>query len=74
VASVKVALGQEGIVECKDYRGVPVLAEVRAVPDSPWFLNSRIDTEEVYAPLRERLWLVILLIGAMVMGAGVSSV
>ncbi len=70
VASVKAALGQEGIVECKDYRGVPVIADVRAVPDSPWFLNSRMDTEEVYAPLRERLWLVVVLVGAMVMCAG----
>ena len=36
--AVKAALGQEGIVEGVDYRGVPVLAAVRAVPDSPWFL------------------------------------
>ena len=34
--AVKAALGQEGIVEGVDGRGVPVLAAVRAVPGSPW--------------------------------------
>jgi len=36
--AVKAALGQQGSVEGEDYRGVPVLAVVRAVPDSPWFM------------------------------------
>jgi hypothetical protein len=31
-------LGREGVVEGKDYRDVPVIAAVRRVPDSPWFL------------------------------------
>ena len=52
---MKAVLGQEGIVEGVDYRGVPVIAAVRAVPDSPWFLVARMDASEVYAPVRERL-------------------
>src|ERR1017187_3225121 len=63
VAAVKAVLGQKGVVESMDYRGVPVLAALHAVPDSPWFLIARMDTAEVYAPLRERLWLTILLVG-----------
>jgi PAS domain S-box-containing protein len=70
VAAVKAALGQEGIVEGKDYRGEPVIADVRAIPDTPWFLVTRMDTAEVYAPLRERLWLTILLVGVLLAGAG----
>jgi PAS domain S-box-containing protein len=72
VAGVKAALGLEGIVECKDYRGEPVVAALRVIPDSPWSLVARMDVAEVYAPLRERLWLTVLLMGALLLGAGAS--
>ncbi len=65
---VKAALSQEGIVEGVDYRGVPVLAAIRAVPDSPWFLEARMDAAEVYAPMRERFWLTVLFIGVLLFG------
>lgn len=63
-------LGIEGIVEGRDYRGVPVVACVRAIPDSPWFLVARMDISEVYAPLRERLWIIIILVGSLLIGTG----
>jgi PAS domain S-box-containing protein len=72
VASVKAVLGQEGIVEGTDYRGEPVLASLRAIPDTPWRMVARMDLAEVYAPLRERLWLTILLMAALLLGAGAS--
>jgi hypothetical protein len=68
--AVKAVLGQEGIVEGTDYRGVPVIAFVCAVPDSPWFLVARMDTSEVYAPLKEKLWVAIVLVGILLTGAG----
>jgi PAS domain S-box-containing protein len=70
VPAVKAALGQEGIVEGVDYRGVPVVADVRGISDSPWFMVARIDTTEVNAPLRERRWLIIGLVAALLFGAG----
>jgi PAS domain S-box-containing protein len=72
VPAVKAALGQEGIVEGIDYRGVQVIADVRAVPDSPWFLITRMDVSETYAPLRERLWMIIGIVGILLFGAGVG--
>jgi PAS domain S-box-containing protein len=66
--SVKAVLGQEGIVEGMDERGVSVLADMRPVPDSPWFLVTRIDAAEAYAPMRERLWLTALFAGALLFG------
>ncbi|OGW29943.1 MAG: hypothetical protein A2X59_00865, partial [Nitrospirae bacterium GWC2_42_7] len=68
-AAVLAVLGQQGIVDCKDYRGVPVIAALRTVPDSPWFLVARMDISEVYAPVRERRWLVFVLVGALLIGA-----
>ena len=65
--AVKAVLGQKGIVEGMDYRGVPVIACTLAIPDSPWFLVSRMDTSEVYGPVRERLWEVVVFIGIMLL-------
>jgi PAS domain S-box-containing protein len=75
-SAVKSALGREGIVEGMDYRGVAVIADLRAIPDSPWLLVIRMDASEVNTPLRERMWMTVgfvalLLIGA---GAGVGSI
>jgi PAS domain S-box-containing protein len=70
VSAVKAVLGQEGIVEGMDYRGVPVLAALRAIPDSPWFLVARMDTAEVFAPMRARLWQVVVTIGVLLFGSG----
>jgi signal transduction histidine kinase len=70
VPSVKAVLGWNGIVEGRDYRGVPVLASVQAVPDSPWYLVARMDAAEVYGPIRETMWLIILVVGTLIAGAG----
>jgi PAS domain S-box-containing protein len=69
-------LGEEGVELGTDYRGVRVLAATRVVPGSPWGLVARIDVAEAYAPLRERLWLTVLLMGGLVLtvGAGVGAV
>jgi PAS domain S-box-containing protein len=50
--AAKAVLGCQGIVEGKDYRGVPVLAAIRGIPDTPWFLVAKVDREEIEAPLR----------------------
>jgi PAS domain S-box-containing protein len=74
--SVKAVLGQTGVVEGMDYHGVSVVADVRPVPDSPWFLVSKMDTAEVYAPLRDRLWQILALVcmAILVAGAGLATI
>ena len=68
--AVQAALGHEGIVEGLDYRGEPVIADVRKVPDSPWFMVARMDTAEVYAPLKERLVFMALFVCVLIAGTG----
>ncbi|MBU1170247.1 MAG: PAS domain S-box protein, partial [Proteobacteria bacterium] len=46
--------GVEGIVEGKDYRGVDVIAAILPVPESPWFMVSKIDKTEAFAEWRFR--------------------
>ncbi|MGA9405814.1 MAG: PAS domain S-box protein [Bacteroidota bacterium] len=44
----------EEVVEGIDYAGIPVLAVIRKVPDSPWGIVVKVNTEEMYAPIRDR--------------------
>jgi two-component system sensor histidine kinase/response regulator len=72
IPAVRAALGQEGIMEGLDYRGESVVAAALAVPGTPWFLVARIDKAEIYAPLRERLWGIVVVIGTLLFGAGAA--
>jgi signal transduction histidine kinase len=68
--AVRAALGQLGVMEGVDYRGVPVIAAVQPVPDSPWSMVARIDASEVYTPLSDRLWMMVVLVAALLLGTG----
>ena len=68
--AVQAALGREGVMEGIDYRGVPAVAALRTIPDSPWALVARMDAAEVQVPLRGQLWQVVVLIGVLLLGAG----
>jgi PAS domain S-box-containing protein len=68
--AVQAALGREGIVTGRDYRGVPVIAAIRSVPDSPWHLVARMDSAEMNAPVREKLWLLGCLVSLLLLGTG----
>jgi len=70
--AVRAVMGYEGIVEGLDYREVPVLAAVRAIPDSPWFLVARKDFSEINAPLSERLRITALLDVVLLLGSGAA--
>ncbi len=67
------ARGIEGVVEGIDYRGTPVLAALRAIPDSPWFIVTKVDTREVYEPIRKLARFVTFLILVLIAGAGAST-
>ena len=66
------ARGIEGVVEGIDYQGVPVLAAIRVIPDSPWFLVAKVDKEEIYVPIRDRLRVIAFVIILLVIGSAVS--
>jgi len=51
------AMAVQGIMETTeavDYRGVPVLAAMKKVPGTPWYLVAKIDREEAYEQLYNR--------------------
>jgi signal transduction histidine kinase len=67
--AVMAVLRKEGIFEGQDYRGVPVISALHAIPDSPWVIVARRDMAEVFAPLRARLWQTVAMIGILLFGA-----
>ena len=72
--AVKAVLGQKGIFEGIDYRGVRVLADLAQIPGTNWSMITKVDLEEIYSPLRERAVLIFLFSLALIMIAFVSSV
>ena len=65
------ARGQIGAVEGIDYRNVPVVAAIKPVPDTTWILISKADTEEVFATFYERFRLIIIILGIVILSAGI---
>jgi PAS domain S-box-containing protein len=74
--AVKAVLGHEGLVEGVDYRNEPVLAALKAIPDSPWFMVARQDIAEIYAPVKARLWEAVVMTVILLFGsaAGIGLV
>ena len=68
--AVQAFRGAQGAVEGADYRGIPVFAAVRAVPDTPWFLVSKLDAAEVEAPIQRRALLLIAATLSLILVAG----
>ncbi len=68
--AARAVAGYEGVLEGVDYRGRPVLAVTRAIPGTPWFLIAKVETEEVYEPIRQRAWLVAVIVGLMMAASG----
>ena len=73
VMAVQAVEGKEGNIEALDADGVPLVAAVRRVPDSPWYLIAKMEKDEVEAPIRRRSLmlglgavLLILAVGAMI--------
>ena len=64
------ALGVSGNftpLEGIDYTGHSVLAVTRPIPRSPWYLQAKVDQQEIFAPLRAQASIVIGVTGALLL-------
>lgn len=50
--AARAVLGETQARDGVDYRGVPVVAVMRHIPGSDWFMVSKIDTQEIFAPVQ----------------------
>lgn len=69
--AAKAANGFEGIFEGIDYRGVPVIADINRVEKFSWIIIAKQDIEEIYAPVRERAFIVFILVFLLVTITGI---
>jgi PAS domain S-box-containing protein len=68
--AAKVLRGDRQVFDGEDYRGVPVVAVGRLLPGTPWAMEVKIDRAEVYAPLRQRAFMLLLILAlALLAGA-----
>ena len=67
--------GVTGIVEGKDYRDVDVIAAILPIPGSPWFMVSKVDTEEAFAEWRFRsMMIAVFVLGGLALVAAAAFV
>ena len=57
-----------GVQDGTDYRGVPVLAALRQIPETHWALVAKVDAEEIYAPMRQRSHAIGWTVGLLLTG------
>jgi signal transduction histidine kinase len=66
------ARGEESVFEGMDYRGIPVIAATRRILNTSWAVVSKMDVEEIYAPIHRLARYVALLAGLLILSAGTS--
>lgn len=70
--AARAALGEEGVFEAVDYRGMSVQSATRTIPGSTWSMVAKIDTSEAVEPMSTHIWYVILaclmLISTLILG------
>ncbi len=62
VMSVKAVKGKTGIHEGKDYKGAKVVADLRRVEGTKWFLVTKIEREELFSELNYRKSIAIIIL------------
>jgi PAS domain S-box-containing protein len=70
--SVLAIQGRTGVIEGIDYRKISVLAALRKVPGTSWFIIAKIDQDEIYGPLRQQAWLLVILTGSLILVTGLG--
>ena len=63
-------MGYEGTCQGIDYRGIPVIAYVTAIPGTGWYMISKIDKAEVYKPLYYQTVVIIIITILLFFAAG----
>jgi PAS domain S-box-containing protein len=65
VPAVMAAMGKTGMFEGLDYRGIPVLSDIRSIPESQWYMIAKVDLDEIYEPVKDKAINIFLIIGLL---------
>jgi PAS domain S-box-containing protein len=67
------AMAVQGVMETidgVDYRGIPVLAAMKKIPETSWYLIAKVDREEIYASLNNRRGQVLIIVILFILTTG----
>ena len=64
--------GQSGLLQGTNFGGASVLAVLRPVPETTWYLQAQVDEDEVFAPVNEYARFVVALIALLVLVGAVT--
>jgi PAS domain S-box-containing protein len=65
--------GKTGLLEGVDYRNVEAVGVANPIPDTTWYLISKIDKAELYAPVNSLSnWMTILMLTLVAGGCGIT--
>jgi PAS domain S-box-containing protein len=70
--AVMAVKGRTEIVEGKDYRDIAVIAAIKAIPNSPWFIVAKIDKKEVFAALEKNAALIGIIVSVLILASGLA--
>ena len=71
ISAVHGALGYRGIFEGQDYRGVRILSDITSIPGTNWVMITKMDLDEILAPLQKTILLIIAYGAIIILIAGV---
>lgn len=64
------ARGEKATADGIDYRGAPVIASMRKVPGSPWFLVAKVNHSEVFTALNDQMTMIVIIIILFILTIG----
>ena len=60
--AVQAVLGREGMFEGKDYRNINVLADIRLIKSTNWYIITKVDKAEIFSELTFRAFATIIIV------------
>ncbi|MBN1758272.1 MAG: PAS domain S-box protein [Chitinispirillaceae bacterium] len=66
--------GTTGAISGKDYRGMPVLAVVRSIPQTSWFMVAKIDRSEALGEVRHAFRRAVVVLVLLIFIIGLSAI
>ncbi len=67
IPAVQVVSGITGMFEGRDYRGKKVLADLRPIPGTRWFMVTKVDTDEILAEVYYRAGAIAVFVALSIM-------
>ena len=73
VPAVQAIAGRVGQYQGPDYRGIEVLSDLVPIPDTPWFMIAKVDTDEILAEVNSLGSVVFLFVVLAIIMTGVIA-